>query len=64
MSNCCTVKMFIGREGKVTQILGMYVHQIQSVKYGVTLFYPEYKSSRFPLNIAVYYKTLLHVTQG
>lgn len=52
MSNCCTVKMFIGCEGKVTQILSMYVYQIQSVKYGVTLFYPEYKSSRFLLNIA------------
>jgi len=64
MSNCCTVKMFIGREGKVTQILGMYVYQIQSVKYGVTLFYPEYKSSRFVLYIAICYETLLHVTQG
>jgi hypothetical protein len=46
------------------QILGLCVYQIQSVKYGMTLFYPEYKSSRFLLNIAVCYETLLHVTQG
>jgi len=64
VSNCCTVKKFIGLEGKVTQIPSLYVYQIQSVKYGGTLFYPEYKSSRFLLNIAIYYETLLHVTQG
>lgn len=64
VSNCCTVKKFLGLEGKITQILGMYVYQIHSVKYGVTVFYPEYKSSRLFLNIAIYYETLLHVTQG
>lgn len=36
--NYCTVKKFIGLEGKVTQILGVYVYQIQSVKYVMTLF--------------------------
>ena len=41
----------------------MYVYQIQYVKYGMTPFYLEYKSSRFLLNVAIYYETLLRVTQ-
>jgi hypothetical protein len=42
----------------------MYVYQIQPVKHGVTLLYPEYKSSSFLLDIALSQNIAVHVTQG